>query len=768
MKSIYALKEKFSLSHDRILDNLPCVVFCSSKREIFKINYSSKSLKKWTGISLQRFYDDPETYKLLIHPEDRARVLSFFSENLSNGKDEITPICYRLTHKDGHSIWVEHHVSFPSDLERQGLCLSFLRDVTKMKEMELAFSRLEDQFKLFFEKGPLGIVFIDRNGTIVDCNNRFCELIGTDKKALIGLNSLSAGNPSLRDFAREVLRGKEIRYRGSYVTKLTHKKIYVSFSAFPIKNEEGHVIGAFAIVEDIKNTVELEKELSRQRDFNKATVETARIMVAEIDTRGKIVQANSIFSEFVNSSQKELVSRDIYDFVAEESISQIKATFLEAISKGKPLKTEALFENGQGEKRLLALTISPYFVYEQDEIHHLLIAKDITIQKKLEERLRHVQKMEAIGKLAGGVAHDFNNQLTAIMGYCQMILMGLEKGSELYEKLKIIEKAALKASETTNKLLAFSKKQALSPQKVSINQILKDACKFIGGFIGEDIDIEFRPCTEDCTVEIDQSRFLQVFLNLALNSRDAIYGSGKIVIEATLCKNGKEDGEAKKAKETVEITFQDNGCGMSQEVLNRAFEPFFTTKPLGKGTGLGLAMVYGTIKQSGGDITLESVEGKGTTVRIALPVYKGFEPKEEEQIPILNLEKGQKLAILVEDEPTVQTTVSEYLKVLGFDVKKFSNPTEVVEFLRRDDHDVPDLLLTDVIMPGMNGFELASHIKKQYRHIKIIFMSGYSGDVLSDLDGFSNKYHFLKKPFSVLDLSKILSSVFPDLVKSFS
>ncbi len=747
-----------------VLDHLPIVSLYSPLDDILNIRFATSGLEKWTGISLDRFIKDPDTYRLLIHPEDRARVNAFL-QGISSKKDEEREwtVSYRLTHTDGSYRWIEHRIMLSPGSRGSGDCYSMLRDITVKKQIEFRLSDSEDRCKLFFEKGPLGFLCIDRNGTVIDCNRRLANLIGVKTEDLIGLNSLSSAKPTFRDWAREVLRGNEVKFTGRYVTALTDKELFISLFGFPIRNDEGVIIGAYALIEDLSSRQELERKLNAQRDFNKLIIETAGVLVAEITEDGNIIQVNTVLADILGRSRNELVGKPFSALLSTSSLELAKLLGSGLAKEAGPKIFEAHITDWKGEKRLISWKVSPYKNREDnDALYFLVIGTDITSQRTLQEKLREVQKMEAIGRLAGGVAHDFNNQLTAIMGYCQMLLMETDPKSETYRKLQVIKKAAKRAAETTNQLLAFSRKQALKPEKVSMNKAVGEACRFFERLLGEEIKVSFVPSKSDCTIEVDPGRFLQIFLNLALNSRDAMNGKGEIVVRTRVSKSKRmvERLKSETGKVAV-IVFEDNGCGMEKEVLERAFEPFFTTKPLGQGTGLGLAMIYGTVKQSKGDIKLASKPGEGTKVTILFPVVKKNKGKYATSIQSLEAEKpfdgNGELVILLEDEDIVRSTVVEYLEKLNFTVEHFSFPSKLEGFLSSYEGTPPKIFITDVVMPEKDGIEVAEMVKKRFPEIKTIFMSGYSEQIVKKRGDISKAGQFLQKPFSIGDLKETLS-----------
>ncbi len=760
-KKRYCLLFFSDITSSTILEQLPIVSIYSSTSDILNIKFATSTLSSWTGIPIEKFINDDDTYRLLIHPEDRARVTSFFKNFQAGHSEGPGSTSYRLTHTNGSYRWVEHKIILDTCSCGNGSCFSMLRDITAQKELEFALSGAEARFQLFFEKGPLGFLCIDRTGMIVDCNKQLADLIGVKRDDLIGLNSLSSASPTFRDWAREVLRGNEIKFTGRYVTALTEKELFISLLGFPLKNDEGVVIGAYALVEDLSSRKELEEKLVAQRDFNKLIIETAEVLVAEILQDCTISQVNTVFSDLLGRPQAELVGLPFQSLMVPPApeLARVMATVSRRDSQNASF--ESYVTDWKGRKRLISWKISLYpSSNDHANEHYLVVGTDITSQRQLQEKLREVQKMEAIGRLAGGVAHDFNNQLTAIMGYCQMLLMEMDPKSDQYRKLQIINKAAKRAAETTNQLLAFSRKQTLKPERVSLNKAVKEACNFFERLLGEEIEVKFLPGKSDCVIEVDPGRFLQIFLNLALNSRDAMDGKGTVIVSSRVSRSKKVLERLKgKCKKAAIITFQDDGCGMEKEVLEKAFEPFFTTKPLGQGTGLGLAMIYGTVKQSSGDISIESSPGSGTKVTIFLPAYSS-KGKYKTTIKKLEVERdikgGGKLVFLLEDEQIVRSTVVEFLKKLGFKVRHFSTPKQLEEFLETYQGPHPDIFITDVVMPGKDGFEVAKEINRLFPEVKTVLMSGYNEQVLEKKGQVSSVGCFIQKPFTMRELKDVL------------
>ncbi len=374
--------------------------------------------------------------------------------------------------------------------------------------------------------------------------------------------------------------------------------------------------------------------------------------------------------------------------------------------------------------------------------------REITERKRLEEELRHAQKMEAVGKLAGGIAHDFNNILVAIMGYADLIKAGAAHDPEMVKDAEEITRASEKAATLTSQLLAFSRKQDLRPEVVDLDAVVSNLTSMIRRVIGEDITMDLQSAGVPLPVKVDPVQLEQVILNVVANARDAMADGGTLTIKTIRGIREGSPGVDLPAGRYVSLKFRDTGTGMNSEVIARAFEPFFTTKERGRGTGLGLASVYGIIKQSGGDVRIVSHEGHGTTLEILLP--ESDEPLSDSGTPEADVEStgpgGQRI-LVVEDDAAAGRLISKALEREGFKVQIAHNGQEALTLSEQSDWAF-DMVLTDVIMPVMNGPELVAKMKKNIPDLSALFMSGYTDEVLAR-QGFSlEDVDLIRKPFS--------------------
>ena len=374
-------------------------------------------------------------------------------------------------------------------------------------------------------------------------------------------------------------------------------------------------------------------------------------------------------------------------------------------------------------------------------------------QKQLEQRLRQAHKMEAVGRLAGGVAHDFNNLLMIVSGHCELLSDRIPAGEAGRSNVEQIQKAADRAVSMTRQLLAFSRMQVLEPRTIDLNAVIADMGKMLARLIGENIEYGFTPDTRLVSVKADPGQIGQVIMNLVVNSRDAMPHGGNITVRTRNAVLDRDEARKRHPMEPGEyalLSVTDTGQGMDEKTKAHIFEPFFTTKEVGKGTGLGLATVYGIVKQSGGFIWVESAPGKGTTFEIYLPHGQGAKVDDVEKAKPAAIQRGKETILVVEDEAAVRELACEFLKSAGYSVLEAKNGAEALETIARNATTI-HLVLADMIMPKMGGAELAERLKKERPDLKVLFMSGYS-EHAGEESGQISPQAILTKPFSIAAL----------------
>jgi len=403
-----------------------------------------------------------------------------------------------------------------------------------------------------------------------------------------------------------------------------------------------------------------------------------------------------------------------------------------------------LLENASREEQdiLLMETLADQIgIAIKNRRHYERIQEGIIERKSLKEQLNQSQKMEAIGRLAGGIAHDFNNMLTAINGSAELLETTVQQDKEQLELLSIIQEAGNKASELIQQLLMFSRKQFIEPKVLDVNQIIGRLRKILTRLIGESIHLKTRLCSGHPRILMDQSQLEQIIMNLVINARDALPSGGQIIIKTKILKSQKDK------EEKLQLVISDTGEGIDEALLDQIFEPFFTTKPLGKGTGLGLATVYGIIQQNQGAIKVKSTKGEGTSFFIQLPVKESLAAEEQEKSEKGLFLSGDETILYVEDEKTLRELAKKTLTKQGYTVFTAKNGLEALEWVQKKQIPI-NLLLTDVVMPEMGGAELSKKVKELYPSLKILYTSGYNREIINDHGLLTQGLHYLKKPYT--------------------
>ncbi|RJP17936.1 MAG: PAS domain S-box protein [Deltaproteobacteria bacterium] len=525
----------------------------------------------------------------------------------------------------------------------------------------------------------------------------------------------------------------------------------------PILDAEGRFDGAVHILSDITGRKKAEAERNRLA----AAIEQAGETVVITDPGGSIEYVNPAFERTTGYSREEAVGRNPRILKSGKQDEAFYGRMWRAISEGRTWEGRMVNKRKDGTCYTEDATISPVFDATGKIVNYVAVKRDITEHLRLAEQFEQSQKMESVGRLAGGVAHDFNNLLTVITGYSELLLQKMEKGSPHHRDVEEILRAGDRAAALTQQLLAFSRKQIIEPKVVRLDLLVADMQGMLTRLIGEDVALQATAGKSLGTVKVDPGQFQQILMNLAVNARDAMPGGGKIAIETT---NVDLDEEycARHPYVTpgryVMLAVSDTGVGMSEEVKAHLFEPFFTTKERGCGTGLGLATTYGVVRQSGGSIEVHSEVGTGTIFRIYLP-------RVEEEIVAPSkinrpeyLPRGTETVLIVEDDDTVRKLCVRILGDLGYQVMQARTGAEAVAAaVKRGDR--IDLLLTDVVMPGMSGSELATQLVLHHPEMKVLFTSGYTEDAISHRGVLDEGVMFIGKPYTPAALARKVREV---------
>lgn len=524
-------------------------------------------------------------------------------------------------------------------------------------------------------------------------------------------------------------------------------------------DENGKVlrlVGSFQDITDRKHSENHIKALERR---NQALLDHSPVChkIVDIDFNLQYMSASGF--KMLKIDENSVVYGKPYPFYffPETFKSEMRKNLEKVINTGETVTMEALTNDFQGNDVWLDSSLIPV-VDDNNNIEYITVVSANATQRKhdekekdrLEGQLRQAQKMEAVGRLAGGVAHDFNNMLSVILGHTEMALERLDPSQPLYQDLEEVLSAGQRSADLTRQLLAYARKQTVAPKVLDLHKTVSGMIRMLQRLMGEDIDLRWRPGEKIWRVKIDPSQVDQILANLCVNARDAIEGVGKVTIEtgtAVFAEAYCADHPEFFPGEYMMLAVSDDGCGMTPEVLENIFDPFYSSKEAGKGTGLGLSTVYGVVKQNNGFINVYSEPEQGTTFKIYLPRHrtkKSHLPGKEE---VQSIDRGYETILLVEDEPSILRMTAMMLEKLGYRVLKAMTPGEAIQ-TAHECTDAIHLLLTDVVMPEMNGRDLAKNIMSSYPNLKRLFMSGYTANVIAHQGVLDDGVNFIQKPFS--------------------
>lgn len=686
------------------------------------------------------------------HPDDVKELESKFVTFLeSPGASRRVESRYR--HKDGSWRWAEATCTNLLHEPAVGAVVINVHDITERKEAERAVQASNDLLRAVTH-GTTDAVFVkDSEGRYLMSNATCTEWLGGNPAAVIGrtdfdiLPSDVAARFRADDLAVMAL-GQSKTYEELMPSPFGDRVLFTSKA--PYRDASDAVAGVIGISRDITDR----KRIEEDREKFVALVENAADFISLGTLDGQVL--------YVNHSGRRLMGLDdmptgvgarFEEYGPPEAVVRWRNEAMPQARAVGRWEGEVQFKHFKTGK-LLDVQQCIFTVKTPGGAEPLClatVARDITERKQLEEQLRQSQKMEAVGRLAGGVAHDFNNLLTVINGYSELMLSTLGDHGELRSMLEEVHKAGERAAGLTRQLLAFSRQQILQPKLLDLNEVVTELVKMLQRVIGEDVELVLKPGASVSKIEADPGQIEQVLVNLAVNARDAMPTGGRLTIETrseTLQAGIARDGAEICAGAYVLLNVSDTGCGMSADVLAHIFEPFFTTKEQGKGTGLGLPTVYGIVQQSGGHIEVDTVVGKGTTFRVYLPAAAATCSASDEDATKRPAPRGKETILLVEDEEGVRGLTQLMLQQLGYNVLAAANAEQALTLSRRSEQKV-DLLLTDVVMPGRSGRALAEQLQGESPSLRVLYMSGYTDDVFVRHGIEHVQAAFIQKPFSV-------------------
>jgi PAS domain S-box-containing protein len=611
--------------------------------------------------------------------------------------------------------------------------------------LEGARLRAEERYNELFEQAALGIVISTPQGTIVACNPGFARMVGfasVDEAIGSSMQDLYATAADRERFVAELREKKQLESYRVRLCRRDGRPIETITNVVGTYDQTGALVELRGYLIDITASVQAESAVLEREELFRAVFYDASDAMMLLDDRRVILDANLAAAELFEIPLADLIGKVLDSLIIDENESFV-ASWREFIALGEAKQEHHV--RGATAPRLVECSY-------RARVHtgrHLCIARDITERRLLEERLAQAARIESVGRLAGGIAHDFNNLLTAILGYTELLLSHHLPGDPEREDLEEIQRAGQRASALTQQLLAFGRKQILQPREVDLNLTLGGLKPILRRVLREDITLSVEGAPNPALVAIDPHQIEQVVLNLVLNSRDALPMGGTIEVElahVTLSADEMPADRRNAAGSYVRLRVIDNGTGITPDVRAHLFEPFFTTKEQGKGTGLGLASVYGMVHQSGGFIVVDSPAPGGAIFTLYFPAIRVELPDPDQPNP-----SGRETVLLVEDEDAVRVVIGALLRRHGYHVLEAATPRGALEVFRHHAESI-DLLLTDVVMPGMNGPALAQRLVSAKPNLRILFISGYADAARSALSG--PDVSFLAKPFQALALTR--------------
>ena len=665
----------------------------------------------------------------------------------------------------------------------------------------------EDRLREILYSMQIGIVVIDElTHRILDVNEKAAEMIGAPKNQFLGslchqyICPAEKGHCPITDLGKTVDNAERVLLRASgekmpiiktvvrsglngrncliesFIDITERKKMEEvlknSYFEMERKFEERAVELRAAnekLQKEIIERIKAEETLRESEKKYRQVIENATEIIYTTDSRGNFTYANPAALKTTGFPLGELQRLNYLDLIVPEHRERVKEVYVKQWRE-RHGTTYVEFPFFAKSGKVLWFGQNASLVVEGFNVAGFhIIARDITERKKaekelaaLQEQFLQAQKMEAIGHLAGGVAHDFNNLLTVIRGYTDLLLNALGEENPLYPDAEEIKNASIKAETLTRQLLAFSRRQVLQPKVLNLNDLLANMGKMIGRLIGEDVRLVTLLAENLGQVKADPGQIEQVIINLAVNARDAMPGGGKITIETAnveLDKTYPSSHIGATAGPYVMLSVSDTGVGMTPDVQERIFEPFFTTKEKGKGTGLGLSTVYGIVNQSGGNIYVYSKPGRGTTFKVYLPRIDEAAEATNSEDTIPQSVQGSETILVVEDEKVVRKVVSSILQKKGYKVMAAASGEEALSLAQRQDKNSIQLVLTDVVMSGMNGVELAKQLTLRHPEAKVVFMSGYAGKAVILHEILHPGMPYIQKPFTPEALARKIRKV---------
>ena len=719
-----------------------------------KITHANPAIEKMLGYTLKESFGNKlQDIGISLDLGDFHTTMRNLNKNGIIMYDDVP-----VKTKAGEHIDTDIHL-----VDRAKLVQCNIRDISKRKLVEKKLRESEEKYCLVVDNIADVITAMDLDLRLTYASASITHLQGYTPEEAVGQTLEQMMTPeSLQIVARvveeelgleaggtadpgriRVLELEEYRKDGSTV--------WVENRLSFVRDAAQKAVGIISVSHDITER----KQADAERERLLSAIEQAGEMFVITNSEGAIRYVNPAFEKVTGYTRDEVIGQNPRILKSGKQGPDFYRNLWQTISGGHTFKGRMINQRKDGTFFTEEATISPVRDPSGRIVSYVAVKRDITENLNLAAQFQQAQKMESVGRLAGGVAHDYNNMLSVIIGYTELALDKVDPSDPLHADLQEIYKAARRSTEITRQLLAFARKQTISPKVLDVNETVEGMLKMLQRLIGEDIDLAWRPGKGLYPVKMDPAQIDQILANLCVNARDAIAGVGKITIEThtvTFDTAYCADHAGFVPGNFVLLAVSDDGCGMDKETLDNIFEPFFTTKDVHLGTGLGLATVFGIVKQNNGFINVYSEPGQGTTFRIYLARHVGAAEKSSvETVTEIPASRGETV-LLVEDEPAIIQMCQQMLERLGYQVLTTGTPSEALRLAENHAGEI-DLLLTDVVMPEMNGRDLANQLNFLYPDIKTLFISGYTADVIAHRGVLDEGVNFLQKPFSIKDLS---------------
>jgi len=734
-----------------VATDLMCVV-SPAKGCFLKVN---PACLKILGRSAEEMCSRP--IEEFIHQDDRESTTLRLAKQLEG--DSVAHFENRCRHKDGSY----RRLSWMATPAIDGQVFAVATDVDQRRRKEEALRESEERFRLLFEYAPDAYYINDFTGTFIGGNRAAENIIGVQRNQLIGKNFLDLEllPPDQLARAAETLASNMAGHATGpdefTLNRVCGGQVPVEISTVPCRLAGQSVV--LGIARDITERKRTEEELHEQAETIRAIVDTTQDWIWSIDLQGVHTFSNPAVERILGYRPAELVGRPSFELMHEEDRRIIETEFPRWIANKQGWQGRVIrWMHRDGSCRYLESSAVAVIDVDGEIVGFRGVDRDITGRKQaeeenavLQEQLLQSQKMEAIGRLAGGVAHDINNMLSGIMGYASLVQMDLESDDHRAEDIGEILAICNKARDLTGNLLGFARKGKYRRERIDLNDSISRTRQILERTISKKVEIETRLAENLSKVEGDPGQIDQVLMNLGINAADAMPDGGRLTLrtrEFILDEVGRSGTWDLKPGRYVEVVVTDDGTGMTPEILERVFEPFFTTKALGQGTGLGLSMVYGTIRNHGGSISLVSEPDQGTTVLILLPALgsSGEDAVQASDRPPVAVPTGQGMILLVDDEETVRTSTARLLETMGYRVIQAVDGADALDKYREKPNEIA-LVLLDMVMPVMDGPETFRKLEEINPGVRALLISGFSAD--SAADGLINEgaIGFIQKPF---------------------